>query len=159
MSETNTPTRADVLALLNECLTAELTAINQYFLHAKMLANWGFKSLAKAVRDESIDEMKHADSIIERILYLEGLPNLQRLWGLRIGESPRETMVCDLALEEEAIPRLNVGIETCRLAGDNGSRLLLESILKAEEEHRDWLKTQLDAIDRLGESAYFAQKL
>ena len=157
MSES--PTRTDVLALLNECLTAELTAINQYFLHAKMLANWGFKSLASKVREESIDEMKHADALIERILYLEGLPNLQRLWGLRIGESPRETLVCDLALEEEAIPRLNAGIETCRLAGDNGSRLLIESILKAEEEHRDWLKTQLDAIDRLGEANYLAQKL
>jgi bacterioferritin len=159
MSETPKPTPADVIALLNEVLTAELTAINQYFLHAKMLANWGFKALAGQVRAESIDEMKHADALIERILYLEGLPNLQRLWALRIGENPRETLVCDLALEEDAIPRLNTGIEACRLAGDNGTRLLLEEILKAEEEHRDWLKTQLDAMDRIGEPNYLAQKL
>ncbi|MCK6571692.1 bacterioferritin [Myxococcota bacterium] len=159
MSETPKPTPADVIALLNEVLTAELTAINQYFLHAKMLANWGFKALAGQVRAESIDEMKHADALIERILYLEGLPNLQRLWALRIGENPRETLVCDLALEEDAIPRLNAGIEACRLAGDNGTRLLLEEILKAEEEHRDWLKTQLDAMDRIGEPNYLAQKL
>lgn len=159
MSDSTAPTGIDVLALLNECLTAELTAINQYFLHGRMLANWGFKSLAAQVRAESIDEMKHADQLIDRILYLDGLPNLQRLWSLRIGESPRETMVCDLALEEDAIPRLNAGIEVCRRAGDNGSRLLLESILAAEEEHRDWLLTQLAAIERLGETAYFAQKL
>lgn len=112
-------------------LTAELTAINQYFLHAKMLGNWGFKALAGKVRAESIDEMKHADALIERILYLE----------------------------DDAIPRLNDGIETCRLSGDNGTRLLLEEILKAEEEHRDWLKTQLDAMDRIGEPNDLAQKL
>jgi bacterioferritin len=159
MTESAKPTPADVIALLSEVLTAELTAINQYFLHAKMLGNWGFKALAGKVRAESIDEMKHADALIERILYLEGLPNLQRLWALRIGENPRETLVCDLALEEDAIPRLNAGIETCRLAGDNGTRLLLEEILKAEEEHRDWLKTQLDAMDRIGEPNYLAQKL
>jgi len=159
MSAEHAPGRAEVIALLNECLTAELTAINQYFLHAKMLSNWGFKSLAKKIRDESIDEMKHADELIERVLYLEGLPNLQRLWGLRIGESPRETLACDLALEDEAIPRLNAGIETCRLAGDNGSRLLLEKILHEEEAHRDWIVTQLAAMDRIGESAYLAEKL
>lgn len=154
-----TATREDVIRVLNEVLTAELTAINQYFLHAKMLGNWGFTRLAGLVRTESIDEMKHADIIIERILYLEGLPNLQRLWNLRIGETPRETFECDLALEDEAIPRLNAGVEICRAAGDNGTRVLLEKILVSEEEHRDWLVTQLELMKRLGENAYFAENM
>lgn len=151
--------RKEIVRLLNEVLTAELTAINQYFLHARMLENWGLIRLAKKVRAESIDEMKHADMLIGRVLYLEGLPNLQRLWNLRIGESPREQLECDLALEDDAIPRLNDGIETCRRLGDNGTRALLEGILVSEEEHRDWLVTQLDLIKRLGETAWMAEQI
>lgn len=152
-------TREDVIRLLNEVLTGELTAVNQYFLHAKMLKNWGLHKLADLVRKESIDEMKHADMLIDRILYLDGLPNLQRLSNLRIGETPCETFVCDLAVEDEAIPRLNQGVELCRAAGDNGTRVLLENILVSEEEHRDWLVTQLDLIKRLGETAYLAEHM
>lgn len=152
-------TREDVIRLLNEVLTGELTAINQYFLHAKMLKNWGLHKLADLVRKESIDEMKHADMLIDRILYLDGLPNLQRMSNLRIGETPGETFVCDLAVEDEAIPRLNHGVELCRAAGDNGTRVLLENILVSEEEHRDWLVTQLDLIKRLGEPAYLAEHM
>jgi len=152
-------TREDVIRLLNEVLTGELTAVNQYFLHAKMLKNWGLNKLADLVRKESIDEMKHADILIDRILYLDGLPNLQRLSNLRIGETPCETFVCDLAVEDEAIPRLNQGIELCRAAGDNGTRVLLENILVSEEEHRDWLVTQLELIKRLGETAYLAEHM
>jgi bacterioferritin len=155
----NVATREDVIRLLNEVLTGELTAVNQYFLHAKMLKNWGLHKLADLVRKESIDEMKHADMLIDRILYLDGLPNLQRLSNLRIGETPCETFVCDLAVEDEAIPRLNQGIELCRAAGDNGTRVLLENILVSEEEHRDWLVTQLDLIKRLGETAYLAEHM
>ena len=155
----NVATREDVIRLLNEVLTGELTAINQYFLHAKMLKNWGLHKLADLVRKESIDEMKHADMLIDRILYLDGLPNLQRLSNLRIGETPCETFVCDLAVEDEAIPRLNQGVELCRAAGDNGTRVLLENILVSEEEHRDWLVTQLDLIKRLGETAYLAEHM
>jgi bacterioferritin len=151
--------RKEIVRLLNEVLTAELTAINQYFLHARMLENWGLLRMAKKVRAESIDEMKHADMLIGRVLYLEGLPNLQRLWNLRIGESPREQLECDLALEDDAIPRLNDGIETCRRLGDNGTRALLERILVSEEEHRDWLVTQLDLIKRLGETAWMAEQV
>ncbi|HMV69591.1 MAG TPA: bacterioferritin [Myxococcota bacterium] len=151
--------RKEIIRLLNEVLTGELTAINQYFLHARMLENWGLMRLARKVRAESIDEMKHADVLIARVLYLDGLPNLQRLWNLRIGETPREQLVCDLALEDEAIPRLNEAIETCRRLGDHGTRALLEGILVSEEEHRDWLTTQLDLIGRLGEAAWAAEQI
>jgi len=151
--------RAEVVRLLNEVLTAELTAINQYFLHAKMLQNWGFVRLAGLVRKESIDEMRHADQLIDRILYLEGLPNLQRLWPLRIGETVREQFESDLALEDEAIPRLNAAIRACTELGDHGTRVLLDGILVSEEQHRDWLVMQLGLIRQLGESAYLADHL
>ncbi|MCB9681784.1 MAG: bacterioferritin [Alphaproteobacteria bacterium] len=151
--------RSEVIRLLNEVLTAELTAVNQYFCHAKMLKNWGLMRLADKVWHESIDEMKHADLVIDRILYLDGVPNMQRLFKVRIGETVPEQFTCDLAVEEEAIPRLNGAIEYCRTVGDNGTRLVFEKILVAEEEHRDWLLTQLGLIDRLGASAYLAEQI
>lgn len=159
MSEDNAEARAEVIRLLNEVLTAELTAVNQYFLHAKMLQNWGLERLYKHVYAESIDEMKHADVIIERILFLEGLPNLQRYFKLRIGQTVREQFEADLSVENEAIPRLNKGIAYCREVGDNGTRALLEEILVSEEEHKDWLETQLDLMDRVGDKAYIAEQI
>ena len=148
-----------VIDALNEVLTAELTAINQYFLHAKMLANWGFMGLAGKVREESIDEMKHADQLIERILYLEGVPNVQKLGRIRIGEDVAEMWRSDLALEQEAIPRLNTAIALCRDQADNGTRLLLDEILASEEQHLYWLETQLHLIDTVGLQAYLAQHI
>lgn len=150
---------AAVIEVLNEVLTAELTAINQYFLHAKMCQSWGYARLAGYLRKESIDEMKHADAVIERILYLGGLPNLQRLWHLRIGETVPEQLASDLALENDAIPRLQKGVEVLRSAGDIGSALLLEGILKAEEEHKDWLEMQQDLIEQIGLQNYLAQQM
>jgi bacterioferritin len=150
---------AQVIDLLNEVLTGELTAINQYFLHARMLDNWGYKHLGKRVRDESIDEMKHADRLIERILFLEGLPNLQRLGKLSIGETVKEQFANDLAVEYEAIKRLNDGIGLCRSVGDNGSERLLQDILVSEEEHIDWLETQQELMRQLGDVAYLAEQI
>lgn len=149
----------EIIAALNEVLTWELTAINQYFLHAKMCQNWGIGKIAAVQRAESIDEMKHADMLIDRILYLEGVPNLQKLGKLRIGESIKEQFESDKALEEEAIPRLNTAIALCRKSDDNGTRALLEGILIEEEKHLDWLETQLDLIARIGEQNYIAQQL
>jgi bacterioferritin len=149
----------DVIELLNEVLTAELTAINQYFVDAKMFANWGYERLAAKFRDESVDEMRDADRLIERVLYLEGMPNLQRLGTVRVGEDPAEKLRLALDLEKEAIARLNRGVALCSAKGDNGSRDLLEEILEGEEEHADWLETQLVAIDRIGEAHYLAQHL
>ncbi|MEZ4322414.1 MAG: bacterioferritin [Myxococcota bacterium] len=149
----------EIISALNEVLTWELTAINQYFLHAKMCQNWGILKIAAVQREESIDEMKHADALIDRILYLDGIPNLQKLGKLRIGETLKEQFECDKALEEEAIPRLNTAIALCRDSGDNGTRALLEGILTEEENHLDWLETQLGLIDRLGEAAYIAEQL
>jgi bacterioferritin len=149
----------EVLEVLNEVLAGELVAINQYFLHAKICKNWGYELLAKKVREESIDEMKHADAIIERILFLDGLPNLQRLDKLHIGESVPEQFKCDLELEHRAIDRLRDGIDLCRQKGDRTSEDLLANILAAEEEHVDWLETQLGLIDALGEKHYLAQQL
>jgi bacterioferritin len=150
---------AEIIELLNDVLTGELTAINQYFIHAKMQANWGYKRLADASRDESIDEMKHAEKVMERILYFDGTPNMQRLSPVRVGETPGEQLRLDLELEKEAIPRLNAGIAAAVAAGDNGTRELLESILVDEEEHADWLETQLGLIEQLGETNYLAQQL
>jgi bacterioferritin len=148
-----------VIDLLNEILTAELTAISQYFLHAKMCQNWGYARLADYIRKESIDEMKHADVLIERILYLEGLPNLQRLGKLAIGQTVVEMLKNDLAVEHDAIPRLNKAIQACRDLGDNGTHDLLTTILRAEEEHTDWLEAQLDQIKQVGEALYLAQQI
>jgi bacterioferritin len=150
---------ADIIELLNEVLTAELTAINQYFIHAKMCANWGIMQIASKVREESIDEMKHADELMERILYLDGIPNVQRLYKVNVGETVKEQFECDLELEKVAIERLNRGVKLCREKGDNGTRALLEGILVSEEEHADWLETQLDLMNRIGEQAYLAEKV
>ncbi len=149
----------EIIELLNEVLTAELTAVNQYFLHAKMMDNWGYRRLAHHTRDESIDEMRHAEQLTERILYLEGVPNLQRLSPLRIGETVPEQFRADLDLEYAAVERLNRGIALARDAGDNGTRDLLERILVSEEEHIDWLETQLDTITQIGTENYLAQQL
>ena len=150
---------AKVIEFLNKALYNELTAINQYFLHAKMLKNWGLKELAKHEYEESIDEMKHADKLSERILFLDGLPNFQVLGKLRIGENPRELLQCDLALENEAAPLLREAIAYCEKAGDYVSRELFADILESEEEHIDWIETQLSVIDRIGEPNYLLTKL
>ena len=149
----------EVIELLNDVLTAELTAVNQYFVDAKMMGNWGYERLAKQFRDESIDEMKDADALIERILYLDGMPNLQRLGSLRVGETVAEKLHAALDLEREAIERLNHGIATCTERGDNGSRELLERILVGEEEHADWIEAQLELIRQVGDAHYLAQQI
>jgi bacterioferritin len=148
-----------VIELLNELLTNELTSINQYFIHAKMCENWGYQSLAKKVRDESIDEMKHADTIISRILYLDGIPNLQRLGKIRVGETVKEQLELDLAVEKHAVKFLNDSSETVRGLGDHGTFDLMVNILTSEEEHADWLETQLSLIAQIGEQNYLAQQL
>ena len=148
-----------VIDLLNEILTGELTAVNQYFLHAKMCQNWGYTRLYEHIRKESIDEMKHADQLIERVLYLDGLPNLQRLGKLTIGTSVVEMLKNDLAVETVAIPLLNKSIETCRQIGDNGSEHLLVGILESEEHHVDWLEAQLELVKQVGEAHYLAQQI
>jgi bacterioferritin len=145
--------------LLNDVLTAELTAVNQYFGHAKMQANWGFDRLAEHSRHESIDEMKHADEIIERILYLDGMPNLQRLGPVRLGEDPVEQLRLDLEVEVEAVARFNAGIAKAVELGDNGTRELLESMLTSEEDHVDWLETQLGLVEKLGEQLYLSEQM
>ncbi len=150
---------AKVIEYLNKALYNELTAINQYFLHAKMLKNWGLKELAEHEYKESIDEMRHADWLAERILFLEGLPNFQALGKLRIGETPRELLECDLALEMDGIPLLREAVAYADSIGDYVSRQLLVKILDAEEEHVDWLETQLDLIGRIGEPNYLLSKL
>jgi bacterioferritin len=150
---------AKVIEYLNKALYNELTAINQYFLHAKMLKNWGLKELAEHEYKESIDEMRHADWLAERILFLEGLPNFQALGKLRIGETPRELLECDLALEMEALPLLREAIAHADSIGDYVSRQLFVKILDSEEEHVDWLETQLDLIGRIGEPNYLLSKL
>lgn len=148
-----------ILTLLNEVLTAELTAVNQYFLHAKLCDNWGYTRLAEHVRHESIDEMRHAEELTDRILYLDGMPNFQRLFPLRIGETVPEQFESDLELERVAIKRLNDGIAAAVAIGDNGTRELLARILVAEEEHADWLETQLVTIEQIGLANYLAQQL
>ena len=150
---------AKVIEFLNKALYNELTAINQYFLHAKMLKNWGLEELSKHEYKESIEEMKHADALAERILFLEGLPNFQALGKLRIGETPREILECDLALEQEALPPLREAIAYCESVADYVSRQLFVDILDSEEEHIDWLETQLSVIDRIGEPNYLLTKL
>jgi bacterioferritin len=149
----------NVIDLLNDVLTAELTSVNQYFADAKMCANWGYERLAEKFRDESISEMKDADSLIERILYLEGMPNLQRLGSVRIGETVPEKLNLALDLERSAIERLNAGIATCVGAGDHGSRELLDDILEGEEAHADWIETQLELLRQVGEQHYLAQQI
>jgi bacterioferritin len=148
-----------VIEILNEVLTGELTAINQYFLHARMMKNWGFERIANIVHKESIDEMKHAQNLTDRILFLEGHPNLQKLGKLNIGETVPEQFSADLKLEFEALTRLKNGIKLCFEVGDYASRELLEDILVDEERHVDWLETQLGLIQKLGENPYLAEQL
>ena len=148
---------ARTIELLNEQLTAELTAINQYFLHAKMQENWGYSTLAAHTRAESIDEMRHAETITDRILFLEGLPNYQRIAPLRIGENVPEQLRCDLAVEMEAVDRLRSGIVHMRSVSDVTSANIFESILADEEHHVDYLETQLELIEKLGEPLYLAR--
>src|SRR5688572_21209251 len=148
-----------VIEHLNKALYNELIAINQYFLHARMYKNWGLKELAEHEYKESIDEMKHADRLIERVLFLDGLPNLQNLGKLFIGESPKDCLVCDLRLEMMAVPDLKAAIVYCESVGDFASRELFESILVSEEDHIDWLETQLSLVERLGEVPYLQTKI
>ena len=150
---------AKVIEHLNKALYNELIAINQYFLHAKMLKNWGLKELAEHEHHESIDEMKHADKLSERILFLDGLPNFQNLGKLHIGEDPLEVLKADLALELEALPTLKDAIAYCEQVGDYVSRDLFAGILESEEEHIDWIETQLGLIERLGVQNYLLAKI
>ena len=156
---TKRTTSPEVIRVLNDVLTGELTAINQYFVHAKMCGDWGYTVLHGKIRAESIDEMKHAEELIDRILFLNGVPNVQRLGKINIGEDVKEMLTLDLQLEYEALPRLNEGIEVCTAAKDNGTRELLEQILVSEEQHVDWLEAQLSLIDQVGLAGYLAQQL
>ena len=149
----------EVVRLLNDVLTGELTAINQYFIHARMCENWGYERLWKKIRAESIDEMKHADELIQRILYLEGIPNVQKLNKVNVGQTVPEQLRLDLEVEKAAVKALNTAIELCRSVGDNGSREMLEHILTAEEEHANWLEAQLTLIAQTGEANYLAQQI
>jgi len=149
----------DVIEALNAVLTAELTAINQYFIHHKMCENWGYERLSKKKYEESIGEMKDADKVMGRILYFDGVPNMQRLNPVRVGEDPVEQHKLDLALETDAIQRLNDAIALCRDKGDNGTRELLEDILKGEEAGADWLEAQLHLVDEVGRKQYLAEMI
>jgi bacterioferritin len=148
-----------IIEALNEVLTSELTAINQYFIHHKMCANWGYSKLSDKKREESIEEMKHADRIIERILYFDATPNMQRLSPVRVGENPIEQHELDLALEVDAVHRLNKAIALAREKADNGSRELLESILIEEEESVDWHEAQLHLVSEVGRERYLAEMI
>jgi bacterioferritin len=149
----------EIIDTLNAVLTSELTAINQYFIHHRMCDNWGFKRLSSKKREESIEEMKHADEVITRILFLDGVPNMQRLSPVRVGEDPVEQHRLDLTLELEAVERLNKGITLAALKADNGTRDLLEAILKEEEESVDWLEAQLTLVKQVGAEQYLAQQI
>jgi len=149
----------EVIQVLNEVLTSELTAINQYFIHSKMCEDWGFQKLAAKKRAESIEEMKHADVVIARILYLEGVPNMQRYFPVKVGEDAIEQHRLDLQVEYDAVKRLNAGIGLCREKGDNGTRELLETILKDEEEGIDWLEAQLHLVETVGRERYLSEQM
>ncbi len=148
-----------VIDALNAILTAELTAINQYFIHFRMCENWGYPQLAKKKREESIEEMKHADKVIARILFLDGVPNMQRMNPVKVGEDPVEQHKLDLELELEAYKRLNDAIALCVSSGDNGTRDLLEGILREEEESIDWHETQLHLVQEVGRENYLSQQI
>ena len=148
-----------ILDVLNDVLTVELTTINQYFLAARMLKQWGFDRLASYYRKESIDEMKHAETLMDRILFLEGIPNVQKLNKINIGEGVEEQLKLDLDEEYRAVKRLNDGIKVCRDLGDNGTEDLLTKILVSEEEHVDWIETQLGLIKQLGATGYLAEQM
>jgi bacterioferritin len=149
----------EIIDALNEVLTSELTAINQYFIHFRLHENWGYSRLAKKKREESIEEMKHADRVIARILYLDGIPNMQRYFSVKVGEEAIETHKLDLELEYEAVKRLNKAIALAVQKGDNGTRELLESILKEEEESVDWHETQLQLVKDIGRERYLAEHI
>ena len=149
----------DVIKALNAVLTSELTAVNQYFVHYRMQQNWGYERLAAHSREESIGEMKHADDLIERILYLEGIPNVQRLNKVAVGETVKEQLESDLALEVDAIARLQSAVKITLKVPDTGSRELFEHILVSEEEHLDFLETQLSLLNELGEAIYLSQQM
>jgi bacterioferritin len=149
----------EILTALNEILTSELTAINQYFIHHKMLQNWHYVRLSKNKREESIEEMKHADKLIERILFLDGVPNLQRLGPVKVGEEPIEMHKLDLELEREAVARLNKAIALCLAKQEAGTRELLEDLLKEEEESVDWLEAQLKLVSDIGRERYLSEQL
>jgi bacterioferritin len=148
-----------IIDVLNDILTAELTAINQYFLHAKMCQNWGYERLYAKSHSSALDEMKHASVLIDRILYLEGVPNVQRLGRVGVGETVREQMKLDLALEADAVKRLNQAIALCTESGDSGSRELLESMLRSEEEHLGWIESQMGLMDQVGDAPYLAEQI
>jgi bacterioferritin len=149
----------EVIDFLNELLTHELTAINQYFIHSRMCSNWGYQHLAEKKRHESIEEMKHADKVIQRILFLEGVPNMQRLNPVRVGENVLEQHQADRTLELQAVQLLNRGVALARDKGDNGTRSILESALREEEESLDWLETQLHLIEEVGLQQYLSEQI
>jgi len=149
----------EVIEVLNEVLTSELTAINQYFIHSKMCEDWGLQKLAQKKKEESIDEMKHADIVIARILFLDGVPNMQRYFPVKVGEDAIEQHRLDLQVEYDAVERLNAGIGVCREKGDNGTRELLEMILQQEEEGIDWLEAQLNLVEMIGKERYLAEQM
>lgn len=150
---------AKVIELLNEVLTGELTAINQYFIHYKMLQNWGFQRLAKKKYEESIRQMKHADAVMDRILYLEGIPNMQRLNPVKVGETPKEMHQVDLVAQAAAVERLNRGVQFTTASSDNGTRALFDTILVKDEDSVDWLESHLEMIERLSEQSYLAEMI
>jgi bacterioferritin len=150
---------AQVIEILNEVLCAELTGINQYFIHSMMCRNWRYMKLAKHSYEESIDEMKHAQEIIERILYLDGVPNMQKYMKINVGQNVPEQHAFDLEVEKAAVERLNRGIAICRDKGDNGTKVIFEKLLREEEEHVDWLEAQLHQIKELGIQQYLAQQI
>ena len=149
----------EVIQVLQEVLSAELTAVNQYFIHARMNENWGFKKLAEYIRKESIEEMMHAQKVIDRILYFDGAPNMSKYMKINVGKDVPEQFRNDLEVEYQAVPRLNKGIEVARAIGDNGTRALLEAILKEEEEHVVWLEAQLGLIKEIGVENYLARQI
>ena len=149
----------EVIEVLQDVLSAELTAINQYFIHARMCQNWRYLGLADHIHKESIGEMKHAQALIDRILYFDGVPNMQKYMKINVGATVKEMHAVDLELEKDAVDRLNKGIELARAKGDNGTRALLEEILTSEEEHIDWIEAQLHQIKEIGIENYLAQQV
>jgi bacterioferritin len=149
----------EVVEVLNDVLCAELTSINQYFIHSEMRENWQYKHLAERARKEAVEEMKHAELIIERILYLDGAPNMQKYMKINVGQDVPSQHHFDLDLEKDAVARLNRGVELARVKEDNGTRALLEKILRDEEEHVDWLEAQLQQIQDVGVATYLAQQI
>lgn len=148
-----------VIELLNDILTLELTAVNQYWVHARMCQNWGYQRLWEKIRSESLGEMKHADQLIARILYFDAVPNLQRYGKINIGETVFEQLRLDLEVERTSIKVLNEAVATCRTLDDNGTRTLLEELLKDSEEHADWIESQLEQVKQVGEANYLAQQI